>query len=76
MGFFLAYCRIFVVRVLEDLLGYFQWGLRLSILGLILWVKTGIFMVLFGFARALFLGIFGGVLGWEFGCFSIKFVGV
>ena len=64
------------MRVSEDLLGYFQWGLTVSILGLILCVKTGIFMVLFGFARALFLGIFGGVLGWEFGCFSIKFVGV
>ena len=51
-------------------------GLESFFLGLILWVKTGIFMVLFGFARALFLGIFGGVLGWEFGCFSIKFVGV
>ena len=36
---------------------------------------TRIFKVLFGFARALFLGIFGGVwLG--IGCFSIKFVGV
>ena len=45
-------------------------------MGLILWVNIGIFMVLFGFARALFLGIFGGVFGWEFGRFSIKFVGV